>query len=102
MSPDGRTLAIAREDTTSGFGAQIVLLDTATDDTRSVTDDPRYANMFFRWNPTGTALVAQRVPERDANDQPNQHILPEIWTLDVMSGEQKLITTNGFLPQWVP
>jgi Tol biopolymer transport system component len=101
-SPDGKSLAIAREDRNTSYGAQIVVLDTDTDETLPVTDDPRYANMFFHWNPTGTALVAQRVPELDANLQPNSRILPEIWTLDLTSGEHKLIISNGYLPQWVP
>ncbi|MFN8449857.1 MAG: Ig-like domain-containing protein [Anaerolineae bacterium] len=101
-SPDGKTLAIARENTNTRDGAQVILLDTITGETRSVTDDARYTNMFFRWDPTGTALVAQRVPELDANGQPNPRILPEIWTLNVVNGEQKLIAANGFLPQWVP
>ncbi|MCC6802150.1 MAG: PD40 domain-containing protein, partial [Anaerolineae bacterium] len=101
-SPDGKTLAIGREDMRVNNGSQIVLLDTATGETRSLTDDRRYTNMFFRWDPTGTALVAQRVPELDANNQPNPRIRPEIWTLDVTSGAQTLIVANGYLPQWVP
>lgn len=101
-SPDGRTLAIGREDMRINNGAQIVLLDTATDETRSLTDDRRYTNMFFRWDPTGTALVAQRVPELDVNMQPNPRIRPEIWTLDATGGAQTLIVANGYLPQWVP
>lgn len=101
-SPSGETLAIAREDTTQPYGAQIVALDIATDETHPITDDPRYANMFFHWDPTGTMLVAQRVPELDANLRPNSNILPEIWTLDLTTDEQKLIVHNAFLPQWVP
>lgn len=101
-SPKGGILAVAREDIRLNDNVQIVLVDTATDETRNVTDDRRYANMFFHWDPTGTALVAQRVPELDANYQPNARIRPEIWTLDVDSGDQTLIVSNGYLPQWVP
>ena len=102
-SPDGRQVAIARKDGGSGVrGVQVVLLDVATRQTTLLTDDPRYSNLAFWWNPTGTALVLQRFPELDAHLQPDANALPEIWTLDVKSGESQMVATNGFLPRWVP
>ncbi len=102
-SPDGKQVAIARRDGGSLVGGlQVVLVDLATSQIKPLTDDPRYSNLAFWWDPTGTELVIQRFPERDANLQPDANALPEIWTLDVTSGESVMVASNGFLPRWVP
>ncbi|MEO8398063.1 MAG: hypothetical protein ABI700_34025, partial [Chloroflexota bacterium] len=102
-SPDGKQVAIARKDGGSLVGGlQVVLVDLATNQTKSLTDDPRYSNLAFWWDPTGTQLVIQRFPELDANLQPDADALPEIWTLDVASGEPIKVADNAFLPRWVP
>ena len=102
-SPDGEQVAIARKDGGSTVGGvQVYLLDVATRQIKLLTDDPRYSNLAFWWNPTGTALVLQRFPELDVHLQPDANALPEIWTLDVKSGESSMVASNGFLPRWVP
>ncbi len=102
-SPDGTKIALAREDHDATVsGTQIVLYDLRTGETTLLTDDPRYANLSFWWSPTGDQLVIQRVPEIDANNQPNMNALPEIWTYDLSSATLNPIVTNGFLPRWVP
>ncbi len=100
-NPDGKTVAVARQ-SPSARGAQIVLVDMDTKETRPITDDPHYANLLFWWDPTGTELVAQRFPVLDANNEVNPNGLPEIWTLNVASGEKTNLVSNGFLPRWVP
>ncbi len=101
-SPDGIELAVARQDVRVAHGAQIVLIDMKTNETKLLTTDPRYSNIFFWWDPTGTEIVAQRFPELDENMQSNPTGRPEIWTFDLASGAQKKVATNGYLPQWVP
>ncbi len=99
-SPDGKEVAIAREDSRSN--SQVVVMDMQTRQITTVTDDPRYANLLFWWDPTGTQLVLQRFPELDANLQPNPNALPEIWTINVSSGEGQKVGDDGFLPRWIP
>jgi len=101
-SPDGKSVAIARQDSRSVRGIQIVLYNVATNQFKALTTDPRYSNLFFWWDPTGTQLVIQRFPELDQNMQTNPNGRPEIWTIDVASGTQTKLATNGFLPHWVP
>jgi Tol biopolymer transport system component len=102
-SPDGKQVAIARMSGGSGVrGLQVYLMDVATKQTKMLTDDPRYSNLAFWWDPTGTALLIQRFPEVDAQLQTDPNALPEIWTLDVASGESVMVASNGFLPRWVP
>jgi len=105
-SPDGRRVVIARRDETGTRGYQLHLLEvngiTPVGEPRPLTTDPRYANNFFRWDPTGTALLVQRFPELDENMQPNHLGRPEIWTIDATTGEGRLIAHNGFIPRWIP
>ena len=101
-NPDGVRIAVARQDKQVARGAQIVLIAMQTDETTPLTTDPRYSNVFFWWDATGTQIVAQRFPELDENMQSNPTGRPEIWTFDLTSGEQNKVATNGFLPQWVP
>ena len=102
-SPDGKQVAIARQDGNATVrGVQVYLLDLATNQTKTLTDNSRYSNLGFWWDPTGTQLVLQRFPELDANLQNDPNALPEIWTLDLTSGDQVKVATDGFLPRWVP
>jgi Tol biopolymer transport system component len=102
--PDGQRLAAARRYTDERFtrGYQIFLVDPDNGDSEQLTEDPRYANQFFWFDPTGDQLVIQRFPELDENNQPNNLGRPEIWTLDITTKEMVKVATNGYLPRWVP
>lgn len=100
--PDGEMLAVSRRNEAEIRGTQIYLVDPVTGAAQRLTDDPRYANDFFWWDPTGTQLVIQRFPELDENMQPNNLGRPEIWTLDTQTGEMIRAAVNGFVPRWVP
>ncbi len=102
--PDGERLAIARryQDDRYTRGYQIYLMDPADGSVQPLTDDARYANAFFSWDPTGERLVVQRFPELTESGEPNSEGRPEIWMLEVESGELTLITSNAFHPRWVP
>lgn len=101
-TPDGTRLAFARLDFARAPTEQIYLFDAGTGETRQLTDEPRYASGFFRWDPTGTQLVIQRFPALDENLRPNNSGQPEIWTLDVTDGTLTRVASNGFIPAWVP
>lgn len=105
-SPDGTQLAVARRyiDDRYTRGHQIALVNPADfgAEPRLLTDDPRYANLFFAWSPTGTDLVIQRYPELDENMQPNSTGRPEIWTVNAASSVLTRLAVNGYLPRWVP
>lgn len=100
--PDGRRVAIARRDESVMRGYQIYLLDPLTGEAQQITQDPRYTNMYFWWDPTGRYLVVHRFPELDENMQSNMNGLPEIWTLDTETGAMLQLAINGFLPRWLP
>jgi Tol biopolymer transport system component len=102
--PDGQMLAIARRYQDERFtrGYQVYLMDPADGSVQPLTDDPRYANAFFSWDPTGQWLVIQRFPELTETGDLNSEGRPEIWTLNVATGELTLITSNVFHPRWVP
>lgn len=116
-NPDGRMLAIARQDPGVARTIQIVLYDTETGATTPLTDDLRYSNLLFFWDPTGTQLVVQRfaeaglpneaIPANPSGEAATQEAAPtsgkpEIWTFDAETGEGKLLVINGFAPRWVP
>ncbi len=100
--PDGQMLAIARRDESQMRGYQLYLVDPRTGDAERLTDDPRYENSYFWWDPTGTQLVIQRFPVLDENMQPNNSGRPEIWVYDVPTRTMTQAAVNGFLPRWVP
>lgn len=116
-NPDGRTLAIARQDGRIARTIQIVLYDTQTGETKLLTDDLRYSNLLFFWDPTGTQVVVQRfaeagLPTQGVPGNPSGETAtpeadapsgkPEIWTFDTETGEGTLLVVNGFWPRWVP
>ncbi len=100
--PDGQQIAVSRRDESLIRGYQIYLLDPETYTAEMITDDPRYTNMFFLWDPTGQSLAIHRFPELDENMQPNMNGLPEIWTLNTQTGDLILIAENAWMPRWVP
>ncbi|MDZ4770590.1 MAG: Ig-like domain-containing protein [Chloroflexota bacterium] len=101
-SPDGMTLAVGRQNPDVIRGSQIVLVDPDTGAADLLTDDPRYANAFFWYDPTGTQMLVQRFPELGENMQPDPLARPEIWTFDMATGAGIMLARNGFLPRWVP
>jgi hypothetical protein len=102
--PDGTRLAVARRylDDRYTRGYQIVLVDPETRAAEPLTEDVRYNNLTFWFDPLGTTLLMQRFPELDENMQPNALGRPEIWTLDLASRALTRVATNAFLPRWAP
>ncbi|MBL8130904.1 MAG: PD40 domain-containing protein [Anaerolineae bacterium] len=101
-SPDGSMLAVARQNAAAVRGTQIVLIAVESGETQQFTDDPRYANAFFWYDPTGAQLVVQRFPELGEDMQPDPLARPQIWTFDLATGGGVMVANNGFLPRWIP
>ncbi len=99
--PDGSVLAISRDDPDAMGGTQIYLVDPTDASATMLTDDPLYASTFFYWNPAGTALAVQRLPLLDGGiTDPLSR--PEIWVVDIVSGDGLRLAHNGYLPRWIP
>lgn len=100
--PNGAELALARQFPDQVRSSQIALVDPATGAARWLTDDPRYANAFFWYDPTGRTMLVQRFPELGEDMQPDPLARPEIWTFDIATGQGAMVARNGYLPRWVP
>lgn len=102
--PDGDQLAIARRyhDDRYTRGYQVYLLNVDDLSAEPLTQDERYANGFFFFDPTGDQLVIQRFPELNADGQPNTEGRPEIWTYSLTADELTQVAVNAFHPRWVP
>lgn len=99
VSPDGRSLAFARKFLDARRwtpGRQLWLMDLVTRAARSLTDDRDYTHYDFAWSPDGRRLAFVRF---------NQSLLtepPEIWVLDLYSGERSRVFQGGYSPVWIP
>ena len=100
-SPNGTQVAFTR---THGSlkSAQILLLDLKTNQMKTLIDDPRYTDVKFWWDPTGTQLLIQRYGALDENLRPDPQAQMELWIDDLKSGSLRLIEANAFSPSWVP
>ncbi len=101
--PDGQSLIVGRRYLDSRYtpGRQLYLVAAATGDTKPLVVDERYFHGYFAWDPTATRLVIQRFrqPEGGAGSAP---ITPELWVYDTTDQALIKLTTDAFLPQWVP
>ncbi|MBZ0278604.1 MAG: Ig-like domain-containing protein [Anaerolineae bacterium] len=103
-NPDGTQLAIARRYLDDRFtrGRQIYLMNPADGSVTPVLIDPRYANGFFLFDPSGQQLLIQRFPELTESGDINTTGVPEIWTDDLETGLIRQVVIDGFHPRWVP
>jgi Tol biopolymer transport system component len=95
-SPDGQSIAFIRKPTTATSGRQLWMM--AADGQRSValTDLPEAYHGQPVWSPDGYFLVYQRylVAQPGAD--------PEIWLLDLSTGEARQVVGPGIQPGWLP
>lgn len=100
--PSGDYLVIARDDLAIAPTTQLYRVDPLTGASEPLTTDPRFTNAYFWFDPNGTALLIQRFPQFDEAMQPDPLARPQVWTLDIASGDMTLLAENAFLPTWVP
>ena len=103
-SPDGSQIVIGRRFLGERFtvGYQLYLVAPDSGETHQLTDDENYTNGFFSWDAIGEQLVIQRLALTNDQGQPDNLARPEIWTLDIATGEFTLVARNAFHPRWVP
>jgi Tol biopolymer transport system component len=99
LSPDGQWIAFSRkflqEDSWTP-GRQVWVMQTDGSDASQVTDVPDNNHSSLAWNPEGTALSFVRINQNDFGAG------PEVWIYEFETEELKLLSSGGFLPQWIP
>lgn len=103
-SPDGTKVVLARRylDDRYTRTRQLYLMDMADNSLTPLVTEERYFNGNFTFDPSGQHLVMQRFPELTESGDPNSNGKPEIWTLDINTGDMTQVAINGYIPQWVP
>lgn len=94
-SPDGAWIAFGRKPPRTQSGRQLWLMRSDGSDARALTDEPAIQHGQPHWSPDGRYLLFQRF----ATLEPGA--VPEIWLLNVESGELQQVVTGGFLPDWL-
>ncbi len=97
-SPDGSRLALARRYLDGRFtaGQQIYLLDVVSGEAAPLVVDPAYTHAGIGWDSTGQRIVFQRFSLVESGAQ------PEVWVIDLRSGELTRTAENAYLPAWLP
>ena len=94
-SPDGRWLVFGRQPARAATGKQLWLLATDGRDPTQLTNDPIYNHGWPAWSADSQTLAYQRF------DTSNPTSDPEIWVLDVATGEQTFVAPAGVQPRWL-
>ena len=101
--PNGQYVTIERrymdERYTRGF--QLYNIDVSTNEVTPLLVDEQYSHHYFEWNRSGDAVVMQRIPILNADGTPNAQARPEIWVLNIETGDLTLISEQAFHPRWV-
>jgi len=99
FSPQGDQLAFARKYLTIVDwtpGRQLWLIAPDTLQARQLTDEPFYNHYNFAWSPSGDMLAFVRFNQTELIE------LPEIWIINLLTGNSTPIIEGGFAPQWIP
>ena len=99
FAPRGDLLAFARKylDITNWtLGRQLWLMRADGSEARQLTDAADYNHFDFAWEPGGTLLAFVRF------NQTAPANLPEVWTVDIVSGLQTKWVDGGYSPHWIP
>ena len=93
-SPDGKMIAFRSEKESGG----IYLMEETGENVRRVTDFGFHPS----WSPDGKTLVVSD----KVSDVATNHTIPnsQLWTIDIVTGEKKLLETKGdaIQPSWSP
>jgi Tol biopolymer transport system component len=99
FSPDGAQLAFARKSLSPRLwtpGRQLWVMRMADGSARPLTNDPLYTHFDFAWNPSGSQLAYVRF---------NQSVIsepPEVWIIDLNTGDSLRVIAGGYAPAWLP
>jgi TolB protein len=95
-SPDGEWIAFGRKVARAAVGKQIWLMRPDGGEAHALTAEPDVFHGPPHWSPDGRTLLYQRY-RVSAPTEP-----PEIWLLEVSTGEQRRLAANGIQPAWLP
>lgn len=101
--PDGQRAVIGRRYTDNRYtpGYQLYIMDVESKRVAPLVVDRRYSHGFFSWDKTGDYLTMQRFPLENADGSPAIDASPEIWVLELATGQLKRMATDAFFPRWV-
>jgi Tol biopolymer transport system component len=97
--PEGELMAFTRkylDEVRWTPGRQIWILNANTQQARSLTTDPGLNYSALSWSPDGERLAFMRRSLGDLN------VPPDIGWIDLASGQETILTQNGYLPAWIP
>jgi TolB protein len=95
-SPDGGWISVGRKEPRQPMGHQIWLIRADGSEARPLTNNPDTHHGPAYWSPDGRQLLF----ERYQLSQPGAD--PEIWLLDVETGDMTHISGFGAQPAWLP
>ncbi|MDH5606975.1 MAG: Ig-like domain-containing protein [Anaerolineae bacterium] len=99
FSPNGFWLVFGRkflDESRWTPGRQVWLMRADGSEARVLTDAPQYKYTAFAWHPNGRQLAVVRFNTITLTSP------PEIWMIDVRSGEQFRLLIDAFAPRWAP
>jgi TolB protein len=95
-SPDGEWIVFGRREPGVPMGSQIWLMRADGSESRPLTNEPEINYSSASWSPDGLFLLFQRFLLQDPGRD------PDIWILDVSSGQMWQVVTAGVQPTWLP
>lgn len=99
ISPNGRLVAFARrilDEKGKILGRQLWLMRTDGSQQQALTNAPNYKYSAFVWHPQGYMLAAVRVDNTVLTDP------PELWLIQVPSGDATRLVIGAYAPAWIP
>jgi Tol biopolymer transport system component len=95
-SSDGEWIAFTRKMSGMRMGRQLGIMQADGAAPFPLTDDAAYTHTFPAWSPDDRCLTFQRSSLEDPASP------PEIWVLDVSSGQRRKVAAPGMQPAWLP
>ena len=95
-SPVDGTIAFGRKASRTAMGKQIWLISPDGSENWQLTQDANVHHGALSWHPDGRTLLFQRY------EITTPGAVPQIWVLDVDSGDSRMIAPEGLLPAWLP
>lgn len=95
-SPDGGWILVGALSAETGPARQVWIMRPDGTEARPLLASPEYSFGGCRWDPSGERIVFQRFRLNDPSAR------PAVFTLDLQSGEQRLVSEDAWSPAWQP